>query len=466
MAAPDCAGREDHVRLNGERSSASLPEVRTETVRVAEAASDPLAAIALRSSRALRRIFVVGIALAFGIVFARLLSVEGRGLGFDAQSHALGGWGAADAAVMPLAALGAVAVAILLLVVSASEERLAAVMRFGLPGFDDRARAIANGMVWAGIALLAVHFAAPAFAWMPGGHEVAGVLLGTVLGAGTARLHHQAIGHEAYRTFNLVSMLLAAGSLGAMSITPTGEWWTLNFSTLGTSDDLAAASFNVGIVIAGLGMAVLGPALTRALGEARFAARRGGLGAARVLIAVIGVSLAGVGLVPIDTDTLLHNVFACAAAAGFAGLAGCVRAFARRMPRTLVVLSFVFLGIEVAAMFAYQVLGLFNLTVFEIVAFTLVFAWLIALVATTHAHPAAESHELGLATAAVAAHAHAVPRRRLVPAASAVLGRPAGRDDEARLRGPRGYGSDRLRRLGVHSVDASADDPPDHAALV
>ncbi|MCM3657703.1 hypothetical protein M3147_10615 [Agromyces mediolanus] len=431
-----------------------------------ETAADPLAEIALRSTRALRRVFVMGIALAFGIVFARLLSVEGRGLGFDASGHGLGGWDTPDAAVMPLAALGAMAVAMLLLVVSASEERLAAVMRFGLPGFDDRARAIANGMVWAGIALLAVHFAAPAFEWMPGGHKAAGVLLGTVLGAGTARLHHQAISHEAYRTFNLVSMLLAAGSLGAMSITPTGEWWTLNFSTLGTSDDLAAASFNVGIVIAGLGMAVLGPALTRALGEARFAVRRGGLGAARALIAVIGASLAGVGLVPIDTDTLLHNVFACAAAAGFAGLAGCVRLFAKRMPRTLVVLSYAFLALEIAAMFAYQVIGLFNLTVFEIVAFTLVFAWLIALVATTHAHPQAEPSDVGVVTGAVSARAHAVHRRRIAPAGSAALTRPAGRDEEARLRGPGSHGSDRLRRLGLRGTDAAADDPPDHAALV
>ncbi|MFK4731444.1 hypothetical protein ROT00_17280 [Agromyces mediolanus] len=439
--------------------------MRPEFVGDAEPIVDALATIALRSSRALRRIFIAGIALAFGIVFARLLSVEGRGLGFDALGASDSGWAGADAAVMPLAGLGAMAVALLLLVVSASEERLAAVARFGLPGFDVRARAIANGMIWAGIALLAVHFASPAFAWMPGGYEAAGVLLGTVLGVGTARLHHQAIEHEAYRTFNLVSMLLAAGSLGAMSITPTGEWWTLNFSTLGTSDDLAAASFNVGIVIAGLGMAALGPALTHALGAARFAARRGGIGAARILIAVIGASLAGVGLVPIDTDTLLHNVFACAAAAGFAGLAGCVRAFARRMPRTLVTLSFVFLGIEVGAMFAYQVLGLFNLTVFEIVAFTLVFAWLIALVATTHAAPRVEPRDLRLGAAPVSARRHAVPRRRVAPAGAAALTRPSGRDEEARFRGPGARGSDRLRRLGVRGMDASADEPPDFAPL-
>ena len=42
-----------------------------------------------------------------------------------------------------------------------------------------------------------------------------------------------------------------------MSITPTGEWWTHNFSTLGTSDDIAAACFNVAMVVSGAGMAAM-----------------------------------------------------------------------------------------------------------------------------------------------------------------------------------------------------------------
>ena len=106
----------------------------------------------------------------------------------------------------------------------------------------------------------------------------------------------------------------------------------------------------------------------------------------RVLIVTIGVSLMGVGLVPIDGATDLHNAAAMTAAVAFAVLCLGVQVWARRMPRALVVASYTSIAIEVIALVAYDGMGVFNLTVFEIVAFTLVFVWLIALVAITHTH--------------------------------------------------------------------------------
>jgi hypothetical protein len=420
----------------------------------------------------MRRVFSLLIAVAFGIVAMRLLSVEATGpghgpfvaggLGGDmagrapvdgatAAAHAIAQGVAAQEPGLLAVAVAVVAMLALLLLVSASPAGLAVVVRCGMPGIGPGVRAYANGVVWASVAVLGVHFAAPAFEFVPGGHEAAGVLFGCALGLGTARLHLRAIDHDAYRTFNLVSMLLAAGSLASMSITTTGEWWTANFSTLGTSDDLGALCFNLGIVVAGLGMAALGPLLTRSLRDPAYAARRGGVTTARALIAVIGLSLAGVGLVPIDTDTVLHNAFACGAAAGFAGLAGGVRAFARRMPRRLVVLSYAFLAVEVLAMIAYDRLGLFNLTVFEIVAFTLVFAWLIALVATTSNH-ARHDERARLATRdhLAARRGPATPRR----VRTAAVTRPHGVRDRRAM----------ARRTGPS--DASADDPPDPAVCV
>lgn len=449
--------------------------VRSDVAPAPAPGGDRLAHLAARAARPMRRIFSTLIALAFGVVAMRLFAVEVLGGG-----HALfvdGGLGGAMARRAPiddptaaahaierglvahepgflLVALAAVAMLALLLVVSASEAGLSVVARYGLPGLDPRARAYANGLVWASVAVLAVHFAGPAFDFVPGGHEVAGVLLGAVLGWGTARLHRRAIGHDAYRTFNLVSMLLAAGSLASMSITTTGQWWTLNFSTLGTSDDLAALCFNVGIVVAGLGMAALGPLLTRSLRDPRHGARRGGVTTMRVLIAVIGLSLAGVGLVPIDTDTLVHNLFACGAAAGFAGLAGGVRAFARRMPRGLIVLSYGFLAVEVLAMVAYDRLGLFNLTVFEIIAFTLVFAWLIALVATTSHHADERAPAPVVATGSHLVRRCGRREHRMRHRAGAAAPARPGRHRPV------------VRRPGMAGADASADDPPDRLVRV
>lgn len=404
--------------------------------------SNSLTVATLRATGPMRRMLILFIALAFGVVFARLAGVEG------ARS--------VPETAVP-AGLATIAVAVLVFLASASEPELAIAARLRIPGLDPRSRSFVNGGVWAFVALGAVHFSGPAFDWVPGGHEVAGALLAAALGSGTAVLHRGAIEHDAYRTFNLVSLLLAAGSLASMSITTTGQWWTRNFSTLGTSDDLAALCFNAGIIVAGLGMAALGPALTQALRAPGYGARRGGVVAARVLIAVIGLSLVGVGAVPIDTDTVLHNVFACGAAAGFAGLAGGVTLFARRMPRRLVVISYCFLAVEVLAMVAYDRLGLFTLTVFELIAFTLVFAWLIALVATT-VSPPDDARRLVRASDG---RRHGVARRRRMvdrPQLAAVGARPApGRVRAVAAR-------TRVSSCGCAGIlrsDASADEPPD-----
>ena len=254
-----------------------------------------------------------------------------------------------------------------------------------------RLRAGLNGLLWGVIVMLAVQFTGDAFAVVPGGHELVGLVLGSTMAVVTSHTHRRSVGHDTYRTFNLMAMLLASGSLASMSLTPTGHWWAHNFSTLGTSDDVAAMCFNGAMVLSGGGIALMSGALTRALTATRFAVRRRGLVGMRVLISLIGVSLMGVGFVPIDGATGLHDTFASSAGASFGALVVGARWFARRMPRTLVVVSDVFLVFLASAWVSYALLSIVNLTLFEIVAFTLVFVWLITLVVTTHHAPEAGS---------------------------------------------------------------------------
>lgn len=244
--------------------------------------------------------------------------------------------------------------------------------------------AIANAAVWATIAGLAVQASSAAFQQVPGGHATVGALAAGGLGAATGAVHRRAHGQPTYRSFNLVAMLLAAGCLASMSLTSTGAWWALNFSTLGTSGDLAAVCFNAALVFSGGAIAAMSGRLSHGLARDGYAARRGAVAAVRLLIAVIGLALAGVGMVPINADTVLHNVFASAAGAAFAVLAATSPWWVKRMPRALVVTSRLALGVEVAAWIVHDRLGLVSLTVFEVVAFALVFVWLIALVVTTH----------------------------------------------------------------------------------
>ncbi|HET6672042.1 MAG TPA: hypothetical protein VFG92_01590 [Agromyces sp.] len=329
----------------------------------------------------IRRAYALLIAIAFAIVVFQELTMRFApgSIPSDAPATLINNlfW------LPPAIAVGAAAGAALM-IASASRTGLEALVRLGIPGLGVDHRARANGLTWAGIGVLAVHFTQEAFEVLPGGHVVAAAIIGTLLGFGAFRLHRHAIDHEAYRNFNLIAMLLAAGSLASMSITPTGAWWTQNFSTLGTSDDIAAACFNIAIVVSGAGMAGMSRALTRAVAAPSFGLRRCGLAAMRAFIVTIGVSLMGVGLVPIDSATDLHNVAAATAAAAFAVLCLGVQLWARRIPRALIAISYVAIVIEAIALIAYDGFGVFNLTVFEVIAFGLVFAWLIALVAITH----------------------------------------------------------------------------------
>lgn len=343
----------------------------------------------LNGAAVMRRAYASLIALAVAIIVFHESSASFTGNHFHAHGDAVGEMVMQPGDLMwllPSLAAGAV-VGAALLVASASHAGLTALGRLGFPGIGRDARARANGLTWGAVAVLGVHFTGKAFDVFPGGQTVVAVVLGAVLGLGTFRLHRHAVDHEAYRTFNLVAMLLAAGSLASMSLTPTGAWWTQNFSTLGTSDDFAAACFNVAIVVSGAGMAAMAAGLTRAVADPKYGVRRGGLPTMRVLIVLIGVSLMGVGLVPIDGDTDLHNLAACGAAVSFAVLCLGIQVWARRLPRQLVIGSYASIAIEVIAMVGYDGIGAFNLTVFEVVAFTLVFAWLIALVAMTHSEP-------------------------------------------------------------------------------
>jgi hypothetical protein len=106
-------------------------------------------------------------------------------------------------------------------------------------------------------------------------------------------------------------------------------------------------------------------------------------------------------------------MFASSAGASFGALVVGVRWFARRMPRTLVIVSDVFLAFLAAAWVAYALLSIVNLTLFEVVAFTLVFVWLITLVVTTH-----RTGESAPATAATPG-ADAAPMGAVAPEAGA-----------------------------------------------
>lgn len=396
----------------------------------------------------MRRAFAVliafGLCVAVYRAFASHVGVE----------SATGTPSAADAVWALPAVFVAFTIVVALTLVSASHDGLARWQKLGLPVPSRTARALFNGAVWALVALLCVQATSSAFVPTPLGAAWSSVLFAAALGYGAYRLHVAAVDHDAYRSFNLVAMLLAAGSLASMSATGTGEWWTVNFSTLGTSDDFAAACFNLGIIVAGLGMAWLARGLTRSLTDPRFRARRGALALTRSMIVLLGLSLVGVGAVPIHTDTVLHNAFACGAAAIFALLVIGSRVLVPGLPARFRGISAAFLATEIVAMVMYDVVGVFNLTVFEIIAFTLVFAWLISLVVCT-----SSSGKLG--PTMHASSLHVAYRRRPAPRASTVRPRGRGHIGSRRARGRASTPSRVLARI----TQNDEDDRPNQATV-
>ncbi|MFF2370547.1 hypothetical protein [Agromyces sp. NPDC058110] len=383
----DSQGREAHRAAAARRREARR--------RLAELRDHATAAV-------MRRVLTTLVSLFLGVAVFQLVAPK-----FD--QHIDAAWHDRHAGAILVGACAALAVFVALTIASASAAGIELLHRLGVRSTPENRAVLAAGS-WFGAAALGVHFSAAAFSPVPGGQWVVAVVLGGGLALAVFCLHRVAVHDHAYRTFNLAAMTLAAGAIASMSLTGTGPWWALNFSTLGTTDDAAAFSFNAGAVLSGLAMVLLARTLTNGLAAPRFGASQAGIRMLRICIVLLGLCLAGVGLVPIDTATDVHNAFALGAAVCFAVPAICLRLLVRGAPRQLIVLSIVFVAVEVVAMVLYDGLHVFSLTVFEIVAFSLIFIWLIALTVMSREPGAIKAKATDAADATLAA-LHAAQHR-------------------------------------------------------
>lgn len=374
----------------------------------------------------MRRVLAILIALFLGVAVFQLFAPR-LGMPVDAA------WHDRQAGAILLGVGAAVGVFIALTIASASRAGIAFLHGLGFRSTPGNRAALAAGS-WFAAAALGVHFSAAAFHPVPGGQWLVAAVLGGGLALAVFCLHRVAVHDHAYRTFNLAALTLAAGAIASMSLTGTGPWWALNFSTLGTTDDAAAFAFNAGTVLSGIAMALLARTLTSGLASHRFGSTVAGIRILRVCIVLVGVCLAGVGLVPIDTATGVHNSFALGAAVFFAVPALSLRLLVPTAPIRLVAISIVFVTVEVVAMLAYDIAHLFSLTVFEIIAFSLVFIWLIALSVMTREPGtilAAATDAAGTTRSAL----H-VARHRVARTGRPHLAEPPRRPRAERVRGP------------------------------
>lgn len=238
-----------------------------------------------------------------------------------------------------------------------------------------------------------------------------------------------------------VLVVLVGGILLSITTTTDPLWWHLHFSRLGTFRDTSGSLFNGTLIVAGFLVAIFANHVRRDLSRlGRAAGRRGSGVAAQAFLTTIGVNLTLVGFVPLNLNRTIHDNVAGTMVLGFAALLVTSPVLLHRMPRRLLATT----GVTFAFLFASAWLfvgGDINLALFEVLAFSAMFAWsgvfthCIALRAkqpvSSPTPPAATA-----AATAVSYHStlrtgsHLAPRRRvrssrLAPAAAPVAAAPA-----------------------------------------
>lgn len=173
--------------------------------------------------------------------------------------------------------------------------------------------------------------------------------------------------------------LLAFGLLLSIATTPDPLWWHLHFSRLGTFATFSGHVFNTTIVLTSVGVVLFAlrvrAEMKRHAGTAVLANRRAAT-IVPVLIALLGIHLSVVGFVPVNANEFLHDRGSTGAVLCFVTILASSRWTLRGMHR-LVARATRRVSIGLVLTTAPYIAGYINLALFELIVFTLVFAWLL-----------------------------------------------------------------------------------------
>lgn len=210
-------------------------------------------------------------------------------------------------------------------------------------------------------------------------------LIGVGLAAGLA-CYWIAVSCGSITTLRMSSLLVVfmAISVFAVMLTTTDpDWWKYNFSMLGSLGGAPSVVFNVSLMAAGALVTVFAVYLYRdltLLHEVGVLKRASTPRIVMVLFVIMGVLLAGVGIVPVALSEPTHIAIAAGMFATFVGmLIASPRLFAG-MPRVMHLGTGLFLAALLISVVLYFPIQYFNLTAMELVAFGLIFGWIVAFI--------------------------------------------------------------------------------------
>lgn len=247
--------------------------------------------------------------------------------------------------------------------------------------FDIAALAIAHGIIallgWIAIADIVERSFVGAVVFTFAGAVLAGAAM-----ACTAYLVALSAANMSPGMLSVVLMLfLVVGAFASMLSASDEEWWKLHLSSLGVTDDVSALTFNITLIIAGVIVTTVAHFGTASI-PAHSARAARGRRIVRLELTAMGVLLAGVGLFPVDRFLALHNLCATGMVVVFVVM---VIGLRRTVPGTAQVFltmgyAFVACIIVLALFFAT---GYYTLTAVELVAFLIIFTWLLLFLRNT-----------------------------------------------------------------------------------
>ncbi|WP_133159138.1 DUF998 domain-containing protein [Arthrobacter glacialis] len=181
----------------------------------------------------------------------------------------------------------------------------------------------------------------------------------------------------------ILIVFLVVGSFASMLSATDPLWWQKNLSSLGITDDISALAFNLTLIIAGVIVTTVAHYATATIPVVSEKELKG-RNLVRGALALIGVLLACVGIFPVDEFLTAHNVAATGMAAIFVAMVIGLPRLIPATPRVFVLLGYCFVGI-IVVLAIFFVTGYYNLTAVELVAFLLIFSWLVVFLRHTTA---------------------------------------------------------------------------------
>ncbi|WP_295784861.1 DUF998 domain-containing protein, partial [uncultured Microbacterium sp.] len=170
-------------------------------------------------------------------------------------------------------------------------------------------------------------------------------------------------------------IVLVGGLLLAIATTSDPLWWQLHFSQLGIFGDLSSAFFNSTLKVSGMIVVVFAFCVRRDVARlGRGPVRRGAATVACICLNVVGVNLALVGCIPLNTDKDLHDRVAGSMVLGFLALLISAPIMFNRLGKRMAIstgIATVWLVISIALF----VTATINLALFETISCTAMFAW-------------------------------------------------------------------------------------------